>query len=196
MFRKPRKLPTVEVTRGWTPELIQAVTEYASDHGLGFPSKDYDVLVDGFVMETNNFQTKRKAYGRLALSVGEHAVEIHVPVVTYFILEGEEEYSYFQDRIHQPQIVQNHEQERIYGRAILNGRYVPKAAGKEDLIPVFEWHLFLQSSEWHTVRDALQMCGPTSPMRLVIRVGMPKSITPETITKDSMNTRLLIHRIR
>lgn len=92
-------------------------------------------------------------------------------------------------------MVRPQEQVKVYGRAILNGRYIPKAAGKEDLIPVFEWHLFLEDSEWQTVRDALQMCESTGAMQLAVRVGMPESVTPETIENDSMNTRLLIYRV-
>jgi len=45
------------------------------------------------------------------------------------------------------------------------------------------------------VKDALQMCESTGAMRLTVRVGMPESVTLDTIENDSMNTRLLIYRI-
>lgn len=169
--------------------------EYASDSGLGLPSKDYEILIDGFMLEANNFQTERKAYGQLALSVAEHAHQVNIPVVTYFVLEEEEDYSHFLQRIQQPKNVLSQEAERVCGRAILDGRYALNPAGKEKLHPVFEWQLFLHKSEWHLVRDALQMSGPNGRMRLVVRIGIPESITPETIGKDSMNTRLLIYRV-
>lgn len=40
------------MTRGWTPELVRALMEYASasDHGLGFPSKDYEGLLLLFLL--------------------------------------------------------------------------------------------------------------------------------------------------
>ncbi len=159
------------------------------------PSKDYEAVLDGYALESNNFDVERKAYGSIRLRVGERATEIDVPVVVYFVGEDDAGYNDFHPNMENDGLLSGDDQIRIFGKAILNGRYTPRGAGEEDVLPVFEWHLYLRSREWLAISEVLDLSDSSRLPRIGVRIGLPKSVTNDSIVNDSLNSRLLIYRI-
>lgn len=190
MFSKKPKPAEVDLTAGWTPELCQALIKFPTDRGIGFPSKDYFVLVDGFLLESNNFEVERRAYSHLELRVGDSFTNADIPIVISVLIDAETR-SRFNERLSDTEVAG---QGRIYGKAILNGRYTGDWK-REICVPVFEWELYLSESEWNTVQEAAHLAGKSNFLRIGVRIGIPASVTEQTVEDDSMNTRLLIHRI-
>lgn len=193
MFSKKPKSATVNLTAGWTPELVQAVFRYSSDRRLGFPSNDFLILIDAVVLDSNNFEVERRAYGHLEADVGANCTNANIPVVVSFILDDESN-SWFRARLEDPEIAAVAGQQHVYGKAILNGRY-SRDGNREICMPVFEWNLYLSESEWKIFAEAARLAEKSNLLRLGVRIGLPNSVTEETVVNDSMNTRLLIHRI-
>lgn len=193
MFTKKTKLPDIDLAAGWSPELIFALMKHPSERGLGIPSKDYEIAIDGFVLDSNNFETERRAYSHLVLVVCDNLAPVSIPVVVNFVLEDDGS-PRFNARPEYSEISVASGTGRVYGRAILNGRYIHKD-NSEICLPVFEWDLFLLKNEWGIVREALQLSGRSNSLRIGVRIGFPNSVTAETVANDSMNSRLLIHRI-
>ena len=193
MFSKKTKSETVNLTAGWTLELIQAVLRYPTDHGLGFPSNDFLILIDAFVLDSNNFEVERRAYGHLEVAVGANRTNANIPVVVSFVLDDELN-SWFKSRLEDPEIATVAGLEYVYGKAILNGRN-SRDGNREICMPVFEWNLYLSEGEWKIVAEAARLAEKSNSLRLGVRIGLPHSVTEQTVVNDSMNTRLLIHRI-
>ena len=193
MFWKKPKPPSVDLTKGWTSELIQAIRRNPGDRGLGIPSNDFIILIDAVVIDSNNFEVERRAYGHIELMVGAEWTNTRVPVVVSFILD-EDLNARFNARLEDSEIVVVAGNKRVYGKAILDGR-ISRDRNREICTPVFEWNLHLAPTEWSVFAEAARLAEKSNSLRLGVRIGFPDSITEETIVNDSMNTRLLVHRI-
>jgi len=184
---------TAVLTNGWAPELVTSLFKGSSERGLGFPRKDYTIVVDGLKLESNNFEYERKAYGFTRLHLGGATPYVDLPVVVYFVLQGDNAYQYFHDQITSDdvplvrQVLLGVEKTRIYGKAILN------AYGVANETPVFEWYLYIETREWSFVRDIFELSDSRSFPKISVRVGLPKRISKDSIVNDSMNDRLLIY---
>lgn len=200
MFKKRDDQKTAETNallkNGWDPQLIAALTKSAKQRGLEVPSKDYATLLDGYALESNNFEIERRAYGSIRLHIGECAADVDVPVVVYFVGEDDPDYNDFHPHTAKNSgLLSSDNQTRLFGKAILNGRNIPKGAGKEDLLPVFEWHLYLRNREWLAMKEVLDLSDSRWLPNIGVRIGLPQGITNESIENDSMNSRLLIYRV-
>lgn len=189
MFSKKTKSASVNLTSGWTSELIHAVCRNPVEHVRGFRSKDFSIFIDAVVFNLNNFEVERKAYGLLELRVGDNYTKVTIPVVASFIV-GVKELALFNDRLGHPTIAAISGLGRIYGTAVLNERLSP-----EENIPDFEWNFYLSKDEWENIVEGFRLTGKSNFLRLAVRIGLPNSITEESVINDSMNSRLLIHRL-
>ncbi len=180
---------------GWVPQLITPLIEFASKRGLAVPSRDYETVLDGYAVESNNFDIERKGYGSIRLRVGERATEVDIPVVVYFVHEDDRGYQDFHPQITDCDVLGGAEQTRPFGKAILNGLYISAGVGKEDLLPIFEWYLYLRRREWAAVKEVFELSDSRYLPRVGIRVGLPSNITNDSIVNDSMNSRLLVYRV-
>jgi len=190
-WRKKKELadqPNVESEAGWSTDLLDSFIDRASDRGLGFRSKDYFVAIDGLRIEQNNSEIERKAYGTVTLrSKKDFSLHYSLPVVIYFIVGSADYHESFSPPT--PNNPRRIEDVRPIGKAMLNG------IGFSDVQPVLEWHLYPSNDEWSVFLDAFKLSTAGCPPVIGARIGLPESITPESIIDDGFYGRLLIYRL-
>ena len=199
MFKKKREeekeTKSKLLKEGWTPDLIEAVTlDSRMISRLGVHCQDFDIPIDGFVIQSLNFEVERRAYGFIRLVPNEHGV-VDVPTVLHFFLPGDEQYSRYPDHESTGSIGRER-QNRVYGSVVLDGRYLTQyALGKNDILPIFQVCLHLEDKEWSVVQGELEMSDKTTKPMIGIRIGLSEKVTEDLKVKNADEVSLLIHGI-